>query len=52
MGRCREVGNCVLLAVFAEFDGGIVGNFVVAGSPFLVGIFIARGVCLQKNNKK
>ena len=34
------------------FEGGIVGNFVVAGSPFLAGIFIAWGVCLQKNNKK
>ena len=34
------------------FDGGIVGNFVVAGSPFLARIFIAWGVCLQKNNKK
>ena len=23
------------------FDGGIVGNFVMAGSPFLAGVFIA-----------
>ena len=34
------------------FDGGIVGNFAVVGSPSLAGIFIAWGVCLLKNNQK